>query len=104
MPTKPKKAQPFRSSVELATIVEFGGDLSETRKSLEEQLKKLGIDPEVSVTNLPRGKAGQREAIIRLVGLARGNGLYITLGKRGGASIGVTRVAEGPATLQSGHH
>lgn len=101
--------EPFRSALELSTLADYTGDICAVRKSIEEQLSKQGIDYSVAVKDLPKGKNANVEAVVRLISLARGHGLYVTLkpqvtAEGEGLSIGISAPNRDVGQLQSGHH
>lgn len=95
---------PFYSAFDVSTLVQFTGTAADARAKLEAELKSRGIDTQQALRNLPQGADGDREAVARLVSLARGNGFCVQI-KQGkhGPDFDIVMPAQ-VNTLQSGHH
>lgn len=99
--------EPFRSAVELKTLIEYAGDIKKVRLSLEKELAELNINCTKALHDLPGGDDDHREAVVRLISLARGNGLYVMLkpsDKTEGLGISISAPKRAAGQLQSGHH
>lgn len=96
---------PFHSALEIGNIAKYAGNLDDVVQDVKKQLESHNIDTSPSFQELPKEETA-REILVRLISLARGNGLYIILGDGSDSKPIVSVIAPNKEDrqLQSGHH
>jgi hypothetical protein len=111
MPTKTKKTRPvppitFYSTLFTTGMIKSVGDISRSKNALRRELEKRGVNTKAALQSLPKGAAGDVEAVTRLVSLARANGYWVRIATKkttGETFLNISLPSMVPM-LQHGHH